>query len=251
MDQWYFAEQERPVGPFDLETLREKLRKQEKWSDTLVWREGLSDWQRAGDTRDLQLLPPPNLIQASEAAATTVAPPTSVQKPGSIRKIVSGIALSIIVIISAAFGKVIGKAGYDLFTRATSPSPGDALETGFTAAEAAMRPSLPKRLDEITTLTHMSHVGRTMTYNNTLDLKVDEVDGSARQGLRNLVHQTICNTDEMTKLFRYGAAYRYLYFDPQGKFVTGFVANQESCASQAMGRPVDQVALSGAEIFGK
>lgn len=51
--EWFYAEDERSVGPLSLEALTAALRRKAESSKTLVWREGLGDWRPAQDVPEL------------------------------------------------------------------------------------------------------------------------------------------------------------------------------------------------------
>lgn len=75
---WHYAignERHGPVSQADLDAL---IQNGTVTRDTLVWSEGMSDWQRAGDTG---LLPPALPPQGPPAPPAPMAPPT---KPGAI-----------------------------------------------------------------------------------------------------------------------------------------------------------------------
>jgi GYF domain 2 len=59
------------IGPLTLQALKGELAEAPKPRDALVWREGFSDWQRAGDLPELinQFTTPPP-IKSSEPATT-------------------------------------------------------------------------------------------------------------------------------------------------------------------------------------
>jgi hypothetical protein len=59
---WYYVDSEQTVGPLSLPELMRTLRKLPDWTDTLVWREGIPDWEKAGDVPELRIriaTPPP------------------------------------------------------------------------------------------------------------------------------------------------------------------------------------------------
>jgi hypothetical protein len=46
---WYYVDTEQTVGPLSLSELMGTLSKLPDWTDTLVWRAGVPDWEKAGD----------------------------------------------------------------------------------------------------------------------------------------------------------------------------------------------------------
>ena len=51
--EWFYAEDERSVGPLSFDALTTALRRMAEPGKTLVWREGLGDWRPAGDVPEL------------------------------------------------------------------------------------------------------------------------------------------------------------------------------------------------------
>lgn len=61
MTEWYYAQAGGQLGPVDTETLRGKLESGELPGDTLVWREGMAQWQPANALASelaISLIPP-------------------------------------------------------------------------------------------------------------------------------------------------------------------------------------------------
>jgi hypothetical protein len=50
---WWYEDQGESIGPLVLEELKTVLSRRSNARDTLVWRDGFSDWQRAGDISQL------------------------------------------------------------------------------------------------------------------------------------------------------------------------------------------------------
>jgi membrane protease subunit (stomatin/prohibitin family) len=61
--QWYVGQDGQRQGPFDVATLRQQIASGTVGRDTLVWRQGMAQWQAAGEVADLAPLfdsvPPP------------------------------------------------------------------------------------------------------------------------------------------------------------------------------------------------
>ena len=61
-DVWYYADQNRPVGPLTFEGLLAKLLTLSNAADALVWCDRFSGWRRAGGVSEIKphiLVPPP------------------------------------------------------------------------------------------------------------------------------------------------------------------------------------------------
>jgi hypothetical protein len=63
MAQWYYSKGEQQIGPISDGEIRDLIARGTLAPDDDVWREGLADWQRAGDVRELfaerPVAPPP------------------------------------------------------------------------------------------------------------------------------------------------------------------------------------------------
>jgi hypothetical protein len=71
-DIWYFADQQGQVGPLSLQELKDTLANVSDTRDVLVWRDGFSDWKKAGDVPELRaqtIRPPP--LPSSFGSATS------------------------------------------------------------------------------------------------------------------------------------------------------------------------------------
>jgi type IV pilus assembly protein PilA len=94
LDWFYHAPGEGRVGPLSAATLRERYRERRIQRETLVWREGLPEWQpleRVADqvdlfsvTPDTRLPPPlPASLPAAMTAVATAGPRASARRPGA------------------------------------------------------------------------------------------------------------------------------------------------------------------------
>ena len=52
-DTWYYADQNKQVGPLDIQQLKASLARIANAKDVLVWHPGFTDWKRAGDVPEL------------------------------------------------------------------------------------------------------------------------------------------------------------------------------------------------------
>src|SRR6266851_5441301 len=67
--QWYYADAGRQVGPVEESALDELVRNGVVRDDTLVWREGMANWQPHGTARGVR--PPPPMPAVSPGVATS------------------------------------------------------------------------------------------------------------------------------------------------------------------------------------
>ena len=66
MQGWYYAAGKESVGPISVQDLEAALRRLPNWKEVPVWREGFSDWKKAGEVSEL----------FNNAAPSITAPPT-------------------------------------------------------------------------------------------------------------------------------------------------------------------------------
>jgi hypothetical protein len=62
IELWYFANKDKPSGPFTLAEVKDFLERDAGWEEFLVWRSGFSQWQTAGRVPEIAALfetPPP------------------------------------------------------------------------------------------------------------------------------------------------------------------------------------------------
>jgi hypothetical protein len=66
-DTWYYADYKGQIGPVTLQQLKETLPHLSEPENVLVWRDGFTDWARAGDVAEFRAQtsrpPPPPLDQ--------------------------------------------------------------------------------------------------------------------------------------------------------------------------------------------
>jgi hypothetical protein len=88
--QWYYAANGQQHGPVTLEALRQLMARGQVAPASLVWREGMGDWQPAGTLGELasatnaETLPPPSAVVIPSASPATPASPYAAQPtPGN------------------------------------------------------------------------------------------------------------------------------------------------------------------------
>jgi hypothetical protein len=120
---WYYAEQERSVGPLTLHELRQKLLKADNAEDVLVWGDKFRDWKMAGDVPELRahtIVPPPLSINRATAQPNDV--PSAESHPAiEIKGIAGWLVLPVLGTLLAPFYVAYGT--FQLFTAITNASP--------------------------------------------------------------------------------------------------------------------------------
>jgi len=122
-------------------------------------------------------------------------------------------------IIAAAISSTVVKG----FTR------GVFVDDRLTKAVNALKPALPKKVDELTTLIDVWHVGREVTYLYELDL------GGKTNPVQLHVHRTkaivpkVCGSSIKDDLVNDGVTYVYQYNLPGGSTVGKFAVTASDC----------------------
>ena len=82
MQGWYYAAGTQSVGPMSLQDLEAALRRLPNWKEVPVWREGFSEWKKAGDVPDLfnnsgrpTAVPPAHTVPPTRPVSPTYARP--------------------------------------------------------------------------------------------------------------------------------------------------------------------------------
>jgi hypothetical protein len=108
MPVWYYAEEGRPVGPFHLVELKQRLACLPDPPDQFIWRDGMADWQRAGVVAELA---PTAAYRASPRGAGAQRPGTRVSWRGNpqLTKIFYGLGSVLAAILGVAIGIETGR----------------------------------------------------------------------------------------------------------------------------------------------
>ena len=104
-----------------------------------------------------------------------------------------------------------------------------AIEAAIVKSEEAIRPTLPKKIDELTTLVAIHHIGRKVQFDVVVDLgKAASRPTSFAAQLRALVLPKVCNS-EMVQSLRIGASYEYIYRDEESNDLGSFIISSSDC----------------------
>jgi len=104
-----------------------------------------------------------------------------------------------------------------------------AIEAAIAKSEEAIQPTLPKKIDELTTLVAIHHIGRKVQFDVVVDLgKAASRPTSFAAQLRALVLPKVCNS-EMVQSLRIGASYEYIYRDEKSNDLGSFIISNSDC----------------------
>jgi hypothetical protein len=105
----------------------------------------------------------------------------------------------------------------------------DQVQEGLKLAAARIRPTLPKKIDDATTLREVSAAGMVLTYHYVVDRDNYELLPSFMQTAQRITTALLCNTEDTKGAMRAGAAYEYRYGDTGSKSLGGFVVTSADC----------------------
>jgi acetylornithine deacetylase/succinyl-diaminopimelate desuccinylase-like protein len=137
------------------------------------------------------------------------------------------IASLVLVVIGAIAGRVAGHQVYNFFVRPAPLQTTAKIENMLIAVAERAKPTLPKRVDAVTTLTDISYGDRQLTYVYALDMQ-GEGAPSDMAALRKLVAGRICGSD-MKRAMDYGFTFDFRYNSRAGSPITDFVLTSTDC----------------------
>jgi hypothetical protein len=107
-----------------------------------------------------------------------------------------------------------------------------AIEAAIVKSEEAIRPTLPKKIDGLTTLVAIRHAGSKVQFDMVVDLSkaASRPTTSFASQMRALVLPKVCNS-EMVQSLRIGASYEYVYRDQKSNDLGGFIISNSDCQS--------------------
>jgi hypothetical protein len=222
-DTWYYADNGRTVGPFTLQDLRATLSEFPSWKDLPVWRDGFSEWQKAGGIEEL--------------TGPTVAPPATNESQAQdpprtwpIGKVLGGIGVLLAVVIGAAFGKAISRAAYDFVARPSAATITKGLEERLAKSLAPFEATLPRKIDDLTTLVSARNEGTKMIFGNRLETDGGKIDDDMKARLREVVTKNVCADKQSRDILDSGGSYRFVYTDINTKPVTTVDIVRSDCS---------------------
>jgi hypothetical protein len=236
-EYWYHVQGSAPVGPVAAEELKGLLRSTPSWREILVWRAGFENWKKAPEVEELTPKPPPLPPEAESPSRPSNVQPRdnrADQKPQkwTLKRVFMGLVSFVVIVLAATIGKEIGKVGYQAASRSLQ-SPQDVqtmLAEGFLKAKQELDKQLPKKVDEITTLTGVRAEGATLVYVNRVD--VDAVDVDIPAGFKALaveVHKKNCANKNMATTMTFGGIFKYEYYDKNGKYLSTITTTKSDC----------------------
>jgi len=218
--EWYYTNGGQQLGPMPFRQMADELRRLPDWRQEFVWREGLDNWIKASEVPELKAAPPPLPNPAPSPQIPTLA------KRVSTKAIAIGSFT--FVLIAAAIGGSIGRGGVDYLMQPSPERRTQKLHEAQSLSAARVKATLPKKVDEATTLVDISAQDARLTY----FYEVDDVNYSIGPDFASIVRKNV--TDSVCKstvvnTMRLGARYIYTYHDTKKRSLTSFETRLEDC----------------------
>jgi hypothetical protein len=106
----------------------------------------------------------------------------------------------------------------------------DTVDTRLTKAVNEIKRALPKKIDEVTTLIDVWHVGKEMTYLYEIDLGGRQISSNFVTVVRKSVVPRVCGSSMRDGLVNDGVTYMYRYNLPGGATVASFTVTASDCS---------------------
>ena len=137
------------------------------------------------------------------------------------------IASLALVVIGAVAGRVAGHQVYNFFVRPAPLQSSDKIESMLMTVVERAKPTLPKRVDAVTTLTDISYRDRQLTYMYELDMQGKEAPANMA-ALRTVVADRVCGSD-MKRAMDFGYRFDFRYNNPAGNPIGEIVLSSADC----------------------
>jgi uncharacterized protein DUF4339 len=269
-DAWYCAYDGRTAGPFTLRDLETTLAEVPGWKDLRVWREGFSEWRKAGDVEEFASLPgapAPRPQGAQGRSATAKGPQQNPARRRSIAKTLGGVAIIAVAIIGGAFGGVISRTMYELATGPSTATNGETtkpqgqielqgqtelqgqaelqgqtklqertdaqeratLQERIAKGFAGLGATLPKKVDDVTTMISARSEGTKVIFGYRLDVDGGRLNDIVKARVREVATKDICAERQSRDVLDLGGTFQLVYIDISGRPVTTVDIAKSNC----------------------
>jgi len=259
-DAWYCAHDGRTIGPFPLRDMKTMFVEVPNWSELRVWRNGFSEWERAGDLEEFADLPDgPPARPARQGAQRRSAPEQTKARRWPMTKVLSGVALIGAIVIGGAFGMVITRSVPEPTTTSRDESPHDGqdraqdrsqdqielqgqtklaertepqgqtgLEERIAKGLEGLGAALPKKVDDLTTMISARNDGSKVVFGYRLEVDGSRLNENVKAKVRELATKDICAEKQSREVLSLGGSFQLNYTDISGKPVTTVdIANRD------------------------
>jgi hypothetical protein len=103
------------------------------------------------------------------------------------------------------------------------------IDETLTKSVNQLKPTLPKKIDDVTTLIDVWHTGKQMTYLYEVDTRGRPIPANFTALARNEVVPKVCGSSMKYGIVSYGISYVYRYNVPNGSRVGEFAVTASDC----------------------
>lgn len=132
------------------------------------------------------------------------------------------------VIAALASFTVVSELKGSAFRTANPPS-ASVIDATLSKVVNQLKPNLPKKIDEVTTLIDVWHTGKQITYLYEINLCGRQIPSNFTAIARNEVVPKVCGADMKGGIVSYGITYVYRYNLPNGSRVGEFAVTASDC----------------------
>jgi predicted RNA-binding protein with TRAM domain len=235
VDEWYYAHDSQAVGPFALRDLKAGFAKIPDWQNVRVWRDGFDGWQRAGDIEEFAAPasapgPAPQPREAQARPAARDAAQQRAPRKRSIGKVLAGVLLLAVVITAGVFGKYIASTVRGLTVKRPVMTVESKLEQRIVKSFEGFEATLPKKVDDLTTLVSAKHEGATVTFGYRVDVDGSRLGDQVKAKVREIATKDICAETRSREILDLGGAFHLDYVDKDEKPVTAVDIVKSNCS---------------------
>jgi len=213
-DAWYYAEAEKAVGPISIRELKRVLHRLKYWKEVFVWHSSFDEWRKAGTVPDLDF------------AVPRTAPPISKELKGNTKKKRLWIALSfVIALISFA---AVGAITKNVLNTYYQPANAVIDETLIEMVNQ-LKSTLPRKVDDVTTLVDVRRVGKQVTYFYEIDPGGRQIPSTFISAVRRVTVPKVCGSKLKDGVVNNGITYVYRYKSAAGSDLGQFIVAASDC----------------------
>jgi|SRR6185437_2185094 hypothetical protein len=143
---------------------------------------------------------------------------------GKLKKVLS----TLIILIVAVIASVIARYGMHALLGPKEMTDAD-WDTALTKAENDIRPKLPMKVDDVTTLVRVHHSRKVFMYDYKVGVTAAQMPSNGIELVRGTTKTSVCAKKEMVASMRAGGAYQYIYFDKDEKYLGSFQLMKDDC----------------------
>jgi hypothetical protein len=137
------------------------------------------------------------------------------------------IASLALVVVGAVAGRVAGHQVYNFIAGPAPLQTSAKIENMLMGVVERAKPTLPKRVDEVTTMTDISYRDHQVTYVYELDMQGKGAPANMA-ALRTLVSGRVCDSD-MKRAMEYGFRFDFRYNNPAGTPIGEIALTSADC----------------------